>query len=143
MKKSLIIAFSILIFGCSNNDNINNCNFLLDVNVNTTINLNLPQFSQLINTGNPVKIESLGNGGIIVIRTNSQTIRAWDGADPNQSLSSCSILEINGFNAESNCGEDIIYNLITGQSIGENQQPCTLKAYRVEFVGNNQYLITN
>lgn len=143
MKKCLILISSLVVFSCSRDNNINNCNFLLDVSVNTTINLNLPQFSQLINTGNPVKIEGLGNGGIIVIRVNSQTIRAWDGADPSRPFSNCSVLTINGVNAESDCGEDIVYNLITGQSIGQNQQPCTLKEYRADFVGNNQYIITN
>ncbi|RNC87814.1 MAG: hypothetical protein ED556_01095 [Winogradskyella sp.] len=116
---------------------------MLNVSVNATINLNLPQFSQLINIGNPVRLEGQGNGGIIIIRTGSQTLRAWDGADPSRQFSSCSILSIVGVNAVSGCGEDIEYNLITGQSIGENQQPCTLLPYRVESIGNNQFLITN
>jgi len=143
MKKFLILSLCVLTFGCSNNDNLNNCNFLLNVGVNTTINLNLPQFSQLINIGNAVRIENLGNGGIIVIRTGSETIRAWDGADPNIPFSDCSILSIIGQNAISSCDNPNEYNLFTGQSVGQNQQPCTLLPYRVEFVGNSQYLITN
>ncbi|WP_296318694.1 hypothetical protein [Winogradskyella sp.] len=143
MKKILILVLSIFIFSCSSDNTINNCNFLLNVSVNATINLNLPQFSQLINIGNPVRLEGQGNGGIIIIRTGSQTLRAWDGADPSRQFSSCSILSIVGVNAVSGCGEDIEYNLITGQSIGENQQPCTLLPYRVESIGNNQFLITN
>ncbi|MBT8245607.1 hypothetical protein [Winogradskyella sp.] len=143
MKKFLILCLSIFIFGCSNNDNINNCNFLLNVNVNTTINLNLPQFSQLINPGNPLRLEGQGNGGIIIMRTGSQTIRAWDASDPNHAFSNCSILSINGQNGVCGCEDANEYSFFTGQSLGENQQPCTLLAYRVEFIGNNQYVISS
>ena len=143
MKRLLILLFTVTFLGCNRDNNINNCNFLLDVNVNVAVNLNLPQFSTLQVPGSVVKLEGQGNAGIILIRVNSQTIRAWDGADPNQPLSTCSPLTIVGVEAESNCGENIKYDLFTGQSVGQNQQPCTLKGYRVEFVGNNQYVITN
>lgn len=143
MKKIAYIAFSFLLFGCSNNDNLNNCNFLLDVGVNLSINLNLPQFSQLVNIGNSVRVPNQGNAGIIITRVNSSTLRAWDGADPNVALSSCSTLTITGVTAISSCPEPIEYNLITGQSLGTNQQPCTLKEYRVDALGNNQFLVTN
>lgn len=143
MKKIASVFLLLVLFGCSDDDNPNNCNFLLNVNVNATINLNLPQFSQLINIGNAVKLEGQGNGGIIIIRTGSNTLRAWDGADPNVPLSSCSILTINGLTGSSSCDPINEYNLITGQIIGDNPQPCTLLQYRVDFIGNNQYVITN
>ncbi|TCK65104.1 hypothetical protein DFQ05_2317 [Winogradskyella wandonensis] len=143
MKKYLVLGLIVLALGCSNNDNLNNCNFLLNVGVNATINLNLPQFSQLINTGNSARLDGQGNGGIIITRVNSTTLRAWDAADPNHPFSSCSILTINGVNAICGCEDGNEYNLITGQVIGQNDQPCTLKEYRVEFVGNNQYVISN
>ncbi len=143
MKRFLILMLTFALLSCSRDNNVNNCNFLLDVNVSAAINLNLPQFSSLQVTGSVVKLEGQGNAGIILVRRNSDTLIAWDGADPNQPLSSCSPLTIVGINAVSNCGQDIEYNLLTGQSIGQNQQPCTLKAYRVEFVGNNQYFVSN
>ena len=143
MKKLTFLLFAFILLGCSDNDNPNNCNFLLNVNVNATINLNLPQFSQLINIGNPVRLEGQGNGGIIIMRTGSETIRAWDAADPNHAFSNCSIMSINGQNLVCNCEEANEYSLFTGQSLGENQQPCTLLLYKVDFIGNNQYVISN
>ncbi|MFD1062912.1 hypothetical protein ACFQ1Q_06605 [Winogradskyella litorisediminis] len=143
MKNFIIILCAFLLIGCSRNDNLNNCNFLLDVGVNINVNLNLPQFSQLQNTGNSVRINGQGNAGIIVTRVNSSTIRAWDGADPNHPVSGCSTLTIDGVNAVCGCDDANVYNLLTGQSLGENQQPCTLRAYRVDAVGNNQFLVTN
>lgn len=143
MKKIAILIVCIILLGCSRNDNLNNCNFLLDVGVNLNVNLNLPQFSQLQNTGNSVRVEGQGNAGLIITRVNSSSIRAWDGADPNVVLSSCSTLTITGINAISGCPEANEYSLITGQSLGTNQQPCTLKEYRVDTLGGNQFLVTN
>ncbi|SHG94766.1 hypothetical protein [Winogradskyella jejuensis] len=143
MKNKLLVLLCLAILGCSRNDNINNCNFLLNVGVNTSINLNLPQFSQLINTGNSVRLEGQGNGGLIITRVNSSTIRAWDAADPNHTFENCSILTINGINAVCGCADANEYSLITGQVLNGTNQPCTLKEYRVEFVGNNQYVISN
>ena len=143
MNRFFVLVFILTILGCSRDTNINNCNFLLNVNVNAAINLNLPQFSQLQFTGNSVRLEGQGNAGIILTRVNSSTIRAWDGADPNHALSSCSTLTIDGITAVCGCDDANTYDLFTGQSFGENQQPCTLQAYRVEFIGNNQYVVSN
>ena len=143
MKKFLILSLSVVIFSCSSNDNLNNCNFLLNVNVNATVNLNLPQFSQLQFTGNSVRLEGQGNAGIIIARTGSETLRAWDGADPNHTFSNCSLLSVNSLTATCGCDDANQYELLSGQMLGQNPEPCTLLPYRVEFVGNNQYVITN
>lgn len=144
MKKILILSLGILLFSCSRNDNINNCNFLLNVSVNDLIiDLNLPVYSQLQFTGNSREIDGPGNGRIIVARTGSDNLRAWDGADPNHPLSSCSLLTPDGLTATCGCEDGNQYELLSGQSLGENQQPCTLLPYRVEFIGNNRYRISN
>ena len=134
-----------MFFGCNKNDNNSNCNFLLDLGVNLTVNLNLPQFNQLLFPGNAVRVADQGNEGIILYRLNSATLLAWDGADPNHIASSCSALSIesDGVSATCGCGDNNTYFLATGTFSGDNTPPCTLKPYRVELIGNNIYFVSN
>lgn len=141
MKAFLPVLFCLLLSGCANDDQINNCNFLLDVGVASNLNLNLPQYSPLLVTGNSVYVQNQGNLGIIVVNTGLERFRAWDAADPNHPPSSCSLLQINGIDAECGCEDGNKYSLITGQSLN-NQLPCGLKEYRVTVSGSN-ILINN
>ena len=143
MKKLFLMLSCVIVFSCSKNDTIYNCNYLLDVGVNLTVNLNLPQFNQLLFPINAIRVENYGNNGIILVRTNANSILAWDGSDPNHTSSSCSKLTIVGLNAVCGCEDGNEYSLITGTALGDNAQPCTLKPYRVETIGNNSYLISN
>lgn len=143
MKKIFLILSCVMVLGCTKNDTIYNCNFLLDVGINFTVNLNLPQFNQLNFIGNSVRVEEIGNEGIILVRANADSILAWDGADPNHSPSACSAMTISGLNAVCGCDDGNEYSLITGVTFNDNPQPCTLKPYRVEFIGNNTYLVSN
>lgn len=143
MKKLLSLFVFIVLFSCSKNENNNNCNFLLNVGVNATVNLNLPQFNQLQFPVNAARLEGFGNEGIILVRINSSTLVAWDGADPNHAPSACSALTINGLNGVCGCGDGNEYSLVSGQLVSDTNQPCTLKPYRVELIGDNTYLISN
>lgn len=143
MKKYIVLFIMGFLLSCSSDDVNPNCNFLFDVNVNLTVDLNLPQYSQLQFPGNALRDESQGNIGIILVRANNSTLLAWDGADPSRAPESCSRLDITGLTAISSCPEAVEYELITGQPLGENTQPCTLIAYRVEAIGNNRFLVTN
>lgn len=141
MNKIILFLSLLLLTACSNNDNINNCNYLLDLGVNVSINLNLPQYSQLQFTSNSVYIANQGNGGLIVINVGTG-LRAWDAADPNHTPSICSIMEIDGVNAKCGCIDANEYSLFTGGSLGV-QLPCGLKEYRVTASGSNTYIISN
>lgn len=148
MKKIFLVLSSIIVFGCSKNDVIYNCNYLINAGVNLPVNLNLPQFNQLLFVGNPIRVEGHGNNGIILVKYVGDTILAWDGADPNHTLSSCSGMTIVGLNAVCGCADANEYSLITGYlisgtALNDNPQPCTLKPYRVEAIGNNMYLVSN
>ncbi len=132
-----------LLTACSSDDNNNNCGLLIDVNVNLTINLNLPQFNQLNFPGGVAYVGGQGNGGIYLIRANNQTILAWDGADPNFTLSDCSLMTLDGTIVSSSCNGGNEFSLFTGGPIGDNPPPCPLKPYRVQFVGDNTYVITD
>jgi nitrite reductase/ring-hydroxylating ferredoxin subunit len=143
MKNYFLIALiSLFLVACSKNDDNSNCNFLLNAGVNYSLNLNLPQFSDLQFTSNSVYVPNQGNGGII-ITNNGTGIVAWDASDPNHAPSTCSIMTISGgINAKCNCSDGNEYSLITGQSLND-PLPCTLKFYRVEPTGNNTYYISN
>ncbi|WP_439150964.1 hypothetical protein [Winogradskyella sp.] len=143
MKKLFSLLFCVVFLSCSKDSNNNNCNFLLNVGVNATVNLNLPQFNQLQFPVNAVRLEGFGNEGIILVRVNSSTLVAWDGADPNHVPSACSTLRIEGLNGVCDCGDGNEYSLVSGQLVSDTNQPCTLKPYRVDFIGDNTYVISN
>lgn len=145
MKNICLILICALCFGCTKNDVNSNCNFLFDAGVNLTVNTNLPQFSQLQFPGNGVYVSGQGNNGIWLWRLNSATLYAWDAADPSHTPAACSTLVDTGIGdiVTCECNDANQYSLSTGGRFGENEQPCTLQPYRVEFVGNNTYVVTN
>jgi nitrite reductase/ring-hydroxylating ferredoxin subunit len=132
MKKYflLLIAFPML-FGCSTNSTNNNNPYLPNYPVNVDINMNLPAYSNLKFVSNAVYISNQGVRGILVFNSGSG-YNAFDAACPNQALSSCSTMTINGIYAVCAC-DNAEYNLFSGQSTGK-QYP--LKQYRVEVNGN-------
>lgn len=138
MKKiSLILLASILIYSCS--DNFSNKNpYIPDYTFSTTININLPQFSDLQYVSSAVYVGQPGVGvkGIYVFNTGSG-YNAFDAACPNQNLSDCSTLTLNGINLVCPCDKEE-YNLFSGQ--GTLKYP--LKQYRVE-VNNNILRVYN
>ncbi|MDO5972196.1 hypothetical protein Q4Q35_20550 [Flavivirga aquimarina] len=137
MKFVFTLIGLIILSSCSKNSVDNeNCKFLLDLNVNVTVNLSLPQYSQLPFAGNSVYIANAGNAGIIVASTGADFF-AWDAADPNHIPSACSVLIPSGLNATCGCDDENEYNLVTGRALGSNNLPCSLKNYRVEQNGNS------
>ncbi|TJY38001.1 Rieske (2Fe-2S) protein [Pontimicrobium aquaticum] len=138
MKKPLYSLVLIFLFSsCSKSDvNNRNCRFLLNVGVNTSINLNVFPYSNLQFVSNSVYVPNVGNGGVIV--TNSGTgYLAWDASDPNHTPNTCSRLEINGLEGTCGCTDANVYSLITGQPLSDPDLNCGLKAYRVEQSGND------
>ena len=135
MKKILFFLISVLLFSCDKDNQVNNNNpFLPNLNFSISINTSLPTYSSLQFASNSVKVDIPGAGarGIIVFNTGSGYV-AYDGACPNQDLSSCSTLTLNGITATCPC-DSAEYNLFTGQSPGK-QYP--LKPYTVSASGTN------
>ena len=142
MNRLLIIALILLVFSCNKDDDASsNCNFLLNVGVNTSLNLNLPQYNALNFVSNPVYVPNQGNGGIIVMNTGTG-FAAYDAADPNHAQNPCSILSIDGIEGTCGCADENTYSLFTGQPLGNSNLPCGLKAYRAQLNGEI-LLITN
>jgi len=137
-----LIAFPIL-FGCDSNSPINNNPYLPNYSVNVSINLSLPEYSNLKFVSNAVYIPNQGVRGIIVFNNSGTTYNAFDAACPNQALSSCSTmnfkkldpvdpLKIDKTTVVCSC-DGAEYSLFSGQSKGK-QYP--LKQYRVEVYGD-------
>ena len=136
MKSFIYLFLIIFITSCSSNSvDDKNCRFLLNVGVNVSVNMSLPQYSQLQFISNSVYVPNAGNAGIIVTNTGSGYL-AWDASDPNHTPSSCSTLTVSGLNATCGCGDENTYSLVTGQALGDGNLQCSLKNYRVEKNGN-------
>ncbi len=130
---AVLSLFLLVSLGCSK-DRVNNNNpYLANLSFSVQVNMNLPLYSNLQFAGNSVKVNetNVGNRGIIVFNTGSGYV-AFDGACPNQALSSCSTLTLNSSTATCPC-DDAIYSLYNGQAPGQ-QYP--LKQYRTEVSGN-------
>ena len=99
-KPVILLALSIVIQNCSKSDNYDsNCNNLLNLGIQTSLNLNLAQYNQLTFPSNPVYVPNEGNGGLIVNNTGTGYV-AFDAADPNIPFGECSILTISGVDKE-------------------------------------------
>ncbi|WP_242131247.1 hypothetical protein [Aestuariivivens marinum] len=135
MKVLISLLGLLTILSCSSSQENENCKFLLNIGVNVSINLSLPEYSQLQFTGNSVYISNQGNGGIIVASTGADFF-AWDAADPNHTQSSCSVLINSGLNATCGCDDKNEYSLVNGQPLNNRSLMCGLRNYRVEKSGN-------
>lgn len=146
MKIKTLICSTIFLaacLGCSKDNTSNaNCNFLVNLNVSTSLNLNLSQYNQLTFPNNPVYVPNEGNGGIIVNNTGTGYV-AFDAADPNHIFSDCSILSINGLEGICGCDDTNKYSLFTGQPLENSELRCGLKAYFVESNGTTLYVSSN
>ena len=136
MKKILILfAFFPFLFACDGGSvNYNNPN-LPNYPVNLSINMSLPQYSNLQFPSNHVVDYSQGIRGIVIFNAGNSFL-AYDLACPNQAFGSCSqAMSINGVEAHCNCNtSESSYSLFTGQSQGQ-QYP--MKPYHVQASGGN------
>lgn len=131
MKHYFFILLILLLCNCSNdsynnsNPNIPNYNFTIDINTD------LPTYNNLKFVSNGMYIPNAGARGIIVFNTTGTAYVAYDAACPNQALSACSTMVVNGITAKCNC-DNFEYNLFTGQCPGKE---FPMKPYRVETIG--------
>lgn len=129
MKKYFFIFLIPFFFGCNKEDFQNNNPYIPNYPVNLSINMSLPQYSNLLSPANAIYINAAGQGvrGIIVFNTGSGYV-AFDAACPNQALASCSTMTISGIDAVCAC-DDVRYSLFSGLAQGM-QYP--MKRYRIE-----------
>lgn len=131
MKKYIsLIVIASLLFSCSESNVNNNNPFVPNYTFTLDLNLNLPTYSNLKFVSNAVYVPNIGARGVIVFNTGSG-YNAFDAACPNQTISGCSTMTINGINAVCGC-DNATYSLFTGQS--NLQYP--MKQYRVQVNGD-------
>ena len=131
MKKYffLLMVFPML-FSCTPNSISNNNPYLPNYTFTIDINMNLPAYSSLLTPINAIYYPNQGAGrGLYIFNTGSGYV-AFDAACPNQAISACSTMTINGIYAVCGC-DNKEYNLFTGQS--DLQYP--MKQYRVQVNG--------
>ncbi|HLO74092.1 MAG TPA: hypothetical protein VK164_09175 [Flavobacterium sp.] len=129
MKKYILLVLVAVFISCDK-ENFNNTNpYLPNYAFTYNINMNLPQYNSLKFPSNAVYINAGNTGvrGVFVFNTGSGYV-AFDAACPNQALSSCSTMTLNGINAVCPC-DDVSYSLFSGQA-PEMEYP--MKQYRVE-----------
>lgn len=142
MKKYLILLLALgFMFSCNNDDYNNNNRYLPNYNFSVNVDMNLPQYSQLMFASNAVYVTQANAGinGVIVMNTGSG-YAAYEATCPNQEITTCSILDIQGVMAVCPC-DDVEYSLFTGLANSPVEYP--LKPYRVELVGQNVLRIYN
>lgn len=131
MKKYLLWICPILVLvSCSDKDTVVSNPYIPNYTFTADINMNLPLYSSLLYPSNAIYYGAKGVKGLIIFNTGSG-YNAFDAACPNQALSNCSTMTIDGINAVCPC-DNKTYNLFTGQ--GGLQYP--MKQYRVEVSGN-------
>ena len=121
----------------TNNNNPYLPNYLFEV----TLNMSFPQYSSLAYPSNAVYVNTAGAGirGVIVFNAGRGNYLAYDAACPNQALSDCSTMTINGINAKCAC-DNAEYSLFTGLSAGK-QYP--MKTYRVQMINATTIQVYN
>lgn len=141
MKKILFLLLVLPFLNACNNDDGNTRNpYLPDYSFSIDINTDLPLYNDLLFVGKPVYIGQAGIGinGIIVMKTGTG-YSAFEATCPNQNITSCSFLEIDGINAICPC-DNVEYSLFTGLGAGVRYP---LKGYRVEAIGQNIVRVYN
>ena len=144
MKKIVALLYIIVLFISCSSDNVRYKNpYIPDYGFSINIDSNLPLYSGLLSAVNPILItnENVGANGIIVMKISDTDYRAWEANCPNQYLSACSRMVINGVNAKCPCDE-IEYSLFNGVGIG-GQGEYTMKPYRVDILGKNLIRVSN
>jgi len=107
----------LLLLSCSR-DSASRNPYLPEYGFRYEINLNLPQYSLLNSTGNPVYIGSSGVGirGVFVMNIGFDQFMAFEASCPNHPPNSCSTLQLTGQTADCDC-EGYEYSLFTGQML--------------------------
>lgn len=131
----LILMFFAVIIGCESDTVRHNNPFVPNYPFSPfQVDMELPMYSALLYPSNAVLITTAGIGanGVIVFNAGG-SYRAYEANCPNQYISSCSRLEIDGIKAICPCDE-LEYSLFTGVPFSEGEY--TLIPYRVEQNGN-------
>lgn len=139
MKRICLLLLVLIFFACSKNGTNRNP-YLQEIGFRFDINTNLPLYSPLNNTGNPVYIDNqaVGTRGAFVINVGFEQFRVFEASCPNHAPNDCSTMTIDGQVAKCAC-DDFEYSLFTGQFLNrpdDGQRYYDMLEYRASANGN-------
>ncbi len=139
MRLILRVVIVLLLSSCSK-DGTNRNPYLQEIGFRFDINTNLPLYSPLKNTGNPVYIDNqaVGTRGVFVINSGFDQFRVFEASCPNHAPNNCSTMTIDGQKAVCAC-DDFEYSLFTGQLLNrpdDGQRYYDMLEYRASANGN-------
>jgi len=133
MKKiAFFLLISLGLLSCSSNDdnNQNQNPYLAVPPVNLSLNLNLPEYSDLKFPGNSIIVTNQGIKGIVIYCVTDNLYTASELSDPNHSPSSCSKMQIVGIIATCPCDDGNKNDIVTGQFTPPNNEKFPMIQYR-------------
>lgn len=139
MTRLFGLLILVLMVSCDTNTTNRNP-YLLEIGFRFDMNLNLPLYSPLTNTGNAIYVgaEGVGTSGIFAINAGFNQFRAFEASCPNHAPNQCSTMVLNGQTATCSC-EDYEYSLFTGQMLNkpdDGKRYYDMLEYRANFGGN-------
>ncbi|MGB5666848.1 MAG: hypothetical protein WBM53_08370 [Maribacter sp.] len=139
MTRIFSLFLMVLLVSCST-DKTNRNPYLQEIGFRFDMNLNLPLYSPLTNTGSAIFVGSggVGTAGFFAINTGFNQFRAFEASCPNHVPNDCSTMILNGQTATCSC-EDYEYSLFTGQLLNrpdDGNRYYDMLEYRTSFSGN-------
>jgi len=137
MKKiAFFLLISLGLLSCSNNDDKIQNPYLVVPLVNLSLNLNLPEYTDLKFPGGFFIVNNQGIKGIVVYCVSDTQYFASELSDPNHSPNSCSTMEVTGIIATCSCDDGNTNDIITGQFTPPNNEKYPMLQYRAERNGD-------
>ncbi|TCI85148.1 Rieske (2Fe-2S) protein [Tenacibaculum sp. M341] len=134
MKKVFLILICFIFFNCTNNDNLNNCFF--GIQLNETINLSNPQFIDIQVPGGST-VANIGGRTILILRQNNSSYKAFDLQCPERDCNS--MMTFDGLKLTCPCsGKE--YETINGGAI--DGEGCPALRYIAVLLNNNTLQIS-
>ena len=141
--KFIAILLFIIVCSCESTTPIQNP-FLPKASFDVQIDLNLPLYSPLQNTGNTITLPNNLGGvkGIHITNVGFSTFRAFEVSCPNHNPSSCSSTELQGSQVNCQCEDQLSYSVFTGQLLNrqDSETLFDLTEYQVRIEGNTIYV---
>jgi len=146
MKRLWGLILLITLLSCDT-DRSNRNPFLQEIGFQFELNLNLPLYSPLTNSGSSIYVgnDQVGTRGAFVTNTGFDVYRVFEASCPNHAPNDCSTMTLDGIVATCSC-EDFEYSTITGQQLNRPDNGTRfydMLEYRASFNGSNIVIISS
>lgn len=135
MKKIFYLFLFLICFGCGDNTPVNNC--FPGVQMNSIIDLSLPEFSGLLTAGGDSQ-NTIQGRNVFIFRTGTSSYRAFDRQCPERNCNS--LMTFNGVEIICPC-DDIKYNYLA-DGAPKSGEGCNALMYFVTQINSSQLRIS-